>query len=384
MTRLRPRKGPQNRCIVIAANSSWNIVNFRAGLIRALKAAGYRVVVIAPGDPDSASRFDALGVHRIALGLDRSGMNPLAEARLVFAYRHILQRIRPAAVLSFTIKPNIYGALAARTLGIPAIANISGLGTAFARRSLLRHIAARLYRFSLAKAATVFFQNPDDQAEFLGERLVRPSQARLLPGSGIDLAHFAPAPLPPGPPTFLVIARLLADKGIREYAAAARFVRAGHPDARFQLLGPLDRGNPTAIGAHELDEWCAQGLIDYLGASEDVRPFIRKATAVVLPSYYREGIPHSLLEGAAMARPLITTDEPGCRELVVNGDAGLACKARDPQDLARAIERMIAMPAQERRAMGLAARRLVEAQYSETLVCEAYLEALDRVQAGPL
>jgi glycosyltransferase involved in cell wall biosynthesis len=372
----------RNRRIVIAANSSWNIVNFRAGLVRALKAAGYRPVVVAPVDPESTERLRALGVRHIPLDLNRSGMNPLGDARLIMAYRRILKRIEPTAYLGFTIKPNVYGAIAARMAGVPMIANISGLGTAFAKRGVLRSAVSRLYRLSLGKAAVVFFQNADDQAEFLSEALVRPEQARLLPGSGVDLAYFTPTPLPPGPPVFLLIARLLADKGIREYAAAARLLRGAYPDARFQLLGPLDTGNPTAIGRDELDGWVREGLIDYLGTSEDVRPFIRKATAVVLPSFYREGVPRSLLEGAAMARPLITTDEPGCRELLVNGDSAIACRARDPRDLARAMETMITMSPKERRAMGLAARRLVEARFGEALVCAAYLEALDLAQAN--
>ena len=188
--------GAAPRRVILAANSSWNIVNFRAGLIRALKREGYEPVVVAPLDEAAKSRMEDLQVERLVIGIDRSGLNPIADLRLLREYRRILKRLRPAAFLGFTIKPNIYGCIAARALGIPAIANISGLGTVFIKRGLLLAFVTRLYRFALSRAAIVFFQNPDDRALFIGRRMVRPEQARLLPGSGIDLDRFAPTPQP--------------------------------------------------------------------------------------------------------------------------------------------------------------------------------------------
>ena len=322
--------GAAPRRVVVAANSSWNIVNFRIGLIRALERAGYEPVVVAPPDAAAEPRMAELQVERVALGIDRSGLNPLADLRLLGNYRRILKRLRPAAFLGFTVKPNIYGCIAARSLGIPAIANISGLGTAFIRPGPLRAIVTLLYRVGLSRVAVVFFQNPDDRELFIERRMVRADQARLLPGSGVDLDRFVPSPQPSGPATFLLIARLLGDKGVREFAAAARSLRAQIPDACFQLLGPIDEGNRTAIARAELDGWIAQGLVDYLGETNDVRPYVAAASAVVLPSY-REGLPRTLLEAAAMARPLIATDVPGCREVVEDGVNGFLCRVQGSQ-----------------------------------------------------
>jgi len=367
--------GAAPRRVVLAANSSWNIVNFRAGLIEALKREGYEPVVVAPLDEAAESRMGELGVERIVVGIERSGLNPIADLRLLGEYRRIL-KLRPAAFLGFTIKPNIYGCIAARSLGVPAIANISGLGTVFIKRGALLALVTRLYRFALSRAAVVFFQNPDDRALFIERRMVRPEQARLLPGSGVDLERFAPAPQPLSPPTFLLIARLLGDKGVREFVEAARMLRPGLPEARFQLLGPIDGGNRTAISRAELEEWIAQGLVDYLGETDDVRPYVAAASAVVLPSY-REGLPRSLLEAAAMARPLIATDVPGCREVVEDGTNGFLCRVRDSESLAKAMKNLAEMPVSRRSAMGEAARRKVQDQFSETVVIRAYLDALD-------
>jgi glycosyltransferase involved in cell wall biosynthesis len=368
--------GAAPRRVVLAANSSWNIVNFRAGLIRALKRDGYEPVVVAPLDEAAESRMGELGVERIVVGIERSGLNPIADLRLLGEYRRILKRLRPAALLGFTIKPNIYGCIAARSLGIATIANISGLGTVFIRRGLLLAFVTRLYRFGLSRAAIVFFQNPDDRALFIERIMVRPEQARLLPGSGVDLDRFAPAPQPLGPPTFLLIARLLGDKGVREFVEVARSLRAELPDARFQLLGPIDEGNRTAIARAEIDAWVGQGVVDYLGETDDVRPFVAAASAVVLPSY-REGLPRSLLEAAAMARPLIATDVPGCREVVEDCINGFLCEVRDSESLAKAMRKLAKMPVSKRSAMGDAGRRKVQEQFSETVVIRAYLDALD-------
>ena len=369
------------RRVVLAANSLWNIVNFRAGLIRALGEAGYDPVVVAPADDSLADRMAELGARHVAVAVDRSGLNPVADLRLIAEYRRVLAEIRPAALLGFTIKPNIYGCLAARSLRIPAIANISGLGTVFIRRGPLLALVTVLYRFALARAAVVFFQNVDDRALFLERRIVRGDQARLLPGSGIDLERYAREPLPPGPVTFLLIARLLGDKGVREYVAAAEMLHGELPDARFQLLGPIDADNRTAISRSELDRWVESGTIDYLGETDDVRPFIARAGVVVLPSY-REGMPRSLLEAAAMGRPLIAADVPGCRGIVEDGANGFLCAAKDPESLADAMRRMARLTGEQRQAMGNAARKRVESEFSEAVVIRAYLDALGKLSAA--
>ena len=367
-----------DRPVVLSGNSSWNIVNFRAGLIAALEDAGFEPVVIAPVDPPGEERMRRMGVRRIVVDMDRSGLNPFKDLRLLLRYRQLLAELRPAAYLGFTIKPNIYGAIAARLCGVPAIPNISGLGTVFIRGGLLGSLVSGLYRFGLAKAPVVFFQNADDLGEFVGRNLVRRDQARLLAGSGIDLDRFAPAPMPSGPLKFLLIARLLGDKGVREFIDAARLLRREGSNSCFQLLGPLDPANRTGIAGSELEGWIAEDTVEYLGETDDVRPFIAGSHVVVLPSY-REGLPRSLLEAAAMARPLVATDVPGCRHVVEDGVNGVLCAVRDAASLADAMGRMEGMPAGQRTAMGDAARARVQAEFSETRVIQAYLDALAEV-----
>ncbi len=367
-----------NRKVVVAANSSWNILNFRAGLIRGLTAAGYEPVVIAPYDSTSEARRRGLDVEWIAVDLERSGLNPFSDLALVLKYRKILRRLAPAAFLGFTIKPNIYGSIVARGLGIPTIANISGLGTAFIRQGPLLAVASMLYRFALKRAGTVFFQNPDDRALFVDRGLVQQNQAQLLPGSGVDLQQFARVALPPKV-TFLFIGRILGDKGVRELAEAARGLSHEHLDIRVQLLGPIDEGNRTSIPRTELESWVRDGVVEYLGAADDVRPFIANATAVVLPSY-REGLPRSLLEAGAMGRPLIATDVPGCRDVVDDGVNGFLCAVRDPASLQQCMKRFAALTVEERAAMGSQSRRKIETKFNEDVVIGAYLGALGKLR----
>lgn len=366
--------GPQ-RTVVLSANSDWNIANFRAGLIRALQDGGYRTVVIAPQDPAADGRMRELGVERIPIRIERSGLNPWADLKLLRQYRRLLQEVRPAAYLGYTIKPNIYGSRAAASLGIPAIPNVSGLGTAFMRNGPLQQVVTRLYRIAFRRAPVVFFQNGEDRHLFVARRMVREEQARLLPGSGVDLDRFAPVQQQDGAPTFLLVGRMLRDKGVHEFVEAARSLRAMLPRARFQLLGPIDDGNRSAISREQIGRWVAERVVEYLGTSDDVRPFVAAATAVVLPSY-REGLPRSLLEAAAMERPLIASDVPGCRDVVDEGVNGFLCAVRNPASLATAMKRLSELPPEQRLAMGQAGRRKVQDRFSEKLVVQAYLDVL--------
>jgi glycosyltransferase involved in cell wall biosynthesis len=369
---------PARPVVIVSANGAWFIVNFCGGLIRGLQKAGYEVLVVAPSDPALESRIRKLGVEHVDVRLERSGVNPFADLRLLAAYRRLLKSVRPVAYLGYTIKPNIYGSIAASSLGIPAIPNVSGLGTAFIRPGLLQWIVTRLYRYAFRRVPAVHFQNPDDRQLFLSRRIIDHEHTRLVPGSGIDLNRFRPAPVRKDPPVFLLVGRLLRDKGILEYVQAARLLRDELPGARFQLLGPMDEGNRTAIRKPELEAWVRDGLIEYLGATDDVRPFIAAASAVVLPSY-REGLPRSLVEAAAMARPLIATDVPGCREVVEDGVNGFLCSPANPASLAGAMRKFAELPDESRNAMGEASRRKVQDRFSDQIVVRTYLEGLKRL-----
>lgn len=368
------------KTIVLSINSSWNLVNFRSNLIARLIAEGYDVVALSPDDAHVPALI-ALGVRHIAIDIDAKGVSPLGDLRLAAQYWRILREVRPVAFLGWTIKPNVYGSLAAQALGIPTINNISGLGTAFIKVNLLTRIVRMLYRTALARASTVFFQNPQDRDLFVEQRLVEPGRTALLPGSGIDLAQFAPAPAEESAsPVFLLVARLLRDKGVVEFVEAARIVHAERPDAQFHLLGFLDAENRTAIPRAEVEAWEREGVVRYLGSASDVRPYLATATAVVLPSY-REGMPRSLLEAAAMGRPLIATDVPGCTEIARGGQNAILCRVRDARSLADAMLAMLALSSAERAAMGARSRAIAEAEFDVSVVEARYRSAIARAGA---
>ncbi len=262
------------------------------------------------------------------------------------------------------------------------VATISGLGSAFLKGGALGWILLRLYRAALSRAQAVFFQNEADRRMFVDLGIVRSSQTKVVAGSGIDLAHFAPAPRGAHDGVqFLLIGRLLLDKGIAEFVEAARIVRERFPDARFQLLGGPGGNNPSAVPDDALRRWADEGLVELLGVHDDVRSDIAAADCVVLPSY-REGLSRSLLEAAAMGRPLIASDVPGCREVIDDGVTGLLCKVRSAPSLAEAMIRMAGMTADERDAMGAAGRRKVAAEFDQKLVVAFYLAEAARVAQG--
>jgi glycosyltransferase involved in cell wall biosynthesis len=366
------------KTIVVSINASWNIVNFRKGLIDALRDRGDRVVALAPEDAFS-DRLRQWGIEFVPIRMNQQGISPIEDLGLLARYRRSLGAIGADIFLGYTVKPNIYGSLAAHSLGIPVINNISGLGTAFLRRGWLTALVTQLYRTALRRSKTIFFQNHEDRRLFLDKHIVRDDQARLLPGSGIDLERFRAANglrKDAGPFAFLFVGRLLWDKGVREYVEAARLVRRERPDVSFRILGFVDAPNRTAVPEAELRAWVDEGLVEYLGASDDVRPHLAAADCIVLPSY-REGLPRVLLEGAAFAKPLIATDVPGCRQVVEDGVNGLLCEARDPQSLAEAMLRLVALPAERRAEMGREGRRKAEAEFDQRIVIERYLQAID-------
>lgn len=362
--------------ILITVNAAWNIWNFRRPLVSALIEDGYRITILAPAD-STAAELENLGCRFVPLEMSVGGINPAEDLELLYRLRRVFASEQPDVILSYTIKNNIYGALAARKLKLPFIPNVTGLGTAFLSRGPLQAIAEALYRRAFAQLPVIFFQNQDDRDLFVKRRLARPEQAQLLAGSGIDLVRFAPAEMPPAdePPVFLMIGRLLRDKGTFEFVEAARRIKAERPDVRFQILGAVGADNRTAINAIQVDEWVAEGIIEYLGTTSDVRPYVRAATSVVLPSY-REGAPRTLIEAAAMARPLIATDVPGCRAVLDQDVSGLFCEARDADSLAAAMRRFLHLPHEARVAMGRAGRAKMEREFDEAFITRAYRRAI--------
>lgn len=362
--------------IIVSANSCWNILNFRSGLIRALRDHGYHIIVAAPID-HYAPEIRDLGADFVDIPMNSAGASIVEDLQLFARYSKILRDIRPYAYLGFTAKPNIYGSLAAKTSGAKVINNVSGLGTVFIRQGLLTALVKQLYRFSMRSSSTVFFQNRDDLELFVQGKLARRDQSKLLPGSGIDLTRFAPSQKirRPGPFRFLLPARLLWDKGLAEYVEAARLVRRSHPGVCFQILGPAGSNNRTAVPSAILERWRAELAVEYLGQSNDVRPAMEQADCIVLPSY-REGLPRALLEGSAMGKPLIATDVPGCRDVVVEGETGYLCAVRSAESLAAAMLRMLETSSSDRHAMGERGRRKVEEEFCESRVVAEYLAAL--------
>ena len=365
--------------ILITANSAWNILNFRRPLVEAMMKDGHKVIVLS-GLDDSVEELEALGCSFRSIEIDSKGTNPLIDARLQSSFGRVLQEERPDAVLSFTIKNNIFGARAAKKEGIPFLPTITGLGTAFLSGFILQNIAEALYRWSFSAAPVVFFQNRDDLELFVDRRIIRADQAQLIPGSGIDLERFAPVEMPAlgAPPIFLLIGRILRDKGVMEFVGAARQLKARNPNLRFQLLGSIGSENRTAIDTKTVDGWVSEGVIEYLGATLDVRPAISASSCIVLPSY-REGAPRALIEAAAMARPLIATDVPGCRSVVDSGVSGYLCASHSSESLAEAIEHFLAIPPALQRAMGLAGRAKMEREFDQVLVVNSYREALSKL-----
>lgn len=368
--------------IALVANSAWYLANFRLNLARALLEEGYEVIALAPPGDDSA-RIEAAGVRFVPLSMDNKGTNPARDLTLFFRLVRLLRQERPAAVFSWTPKPNIYGGLACRVLGIPSSPNVAGLGTVFVRETWVTRVVITLYRLGLKNAETVFFQNPDDRELFLKLGIARPEQSRCLPGSGVDLETFSPHYVAEryssAPIQFLLIARMLWDKGVGEFVEAARILKAEGRTVEFRLLGFTGAINPTAIPIGIIKAWEREGLVSYLGTAEDVRPHIADADCIVLPSYYREGTPRCLLEAAAMARPIITTDTVGCREALDDGETGFLCRAKDGADLADKMSRIMDMSEYARGEMGRRGRVKMEKQFDEQIVIDHYCEAARRM-----
>ncbi len=355
--------------ILLVANTDWYLFNFRLLLAQALRDRGHEVVLVSPPG-GYASRLQEAGFRWLPASISRRGTNPLREFNTLLRLARIYRRERPALVSHFTIKPVLYGSLAARLARVPRVINaVTGLGYVFTAHgreaATLRSIVKPLYRFAL-RDTQIIFQNEVDRQEILRGGLAQAEQTHLIPSSGIDLRRFIPSPLPPGPPVVLFNGRMLWSKGVGEFVAAARVLRKQGVPARFWLVGDSDEGNPESIPAAQLRAWQTEGVVEWLGWRDDVPNIMAQTTLVCFPSY-AEGFPRALLEAAASGRAAVTTAAPGCADAVIDGETGLIVPVRDPDALARALASLLADPQRCAR-MGEAGRKFVESRFSADLI----------------
>lgn len=364
--------------VTLSANTSWYLYNFRASTIRRLLAEGYRVVCLSPQDDYSQKLIDDLQCEWLPLVMNNQGSNPFKDAGLVYQFWRHYRALKPVAALHFTIKNNVYGTWAARTRNVPAINNVSGLGTAFIRGGLVSTIVRLLYKTSQPLAYRVFCQNEEDLAQLVDNKLVPRQRLELLPGSGVDLDRFNPGQRDPHPGTFrfLYAGRMLADKGLSELVDAVRAINANGVQCCLWLSGFADVENVSSITQHQLSEWAKEPCIEWLGSSDAMEQVYAAVDCVVLPSY-REGMPRSLLEAGAMGLPVVATDVPGCRNIVEDGVNGLLCEVRSSRSLMQAMQKMLGMTGEERSYMGDKGRALVSEKFGEHLVVDATMRAIE-------
>lgn len=371
---------PLPRKILILASYAPSLVNFRGPLIEDLLSAGHRVSVGAPNiKPDLRARLEAIGVEVHSTPLKRTGTSLLADFRYFLMVSRLISYVRPDIVLTYTIKPNIWGSLAAWCFGVTSVAMITGLGYAFTdsgasslRRRLIGTVARLLYRMATSCNSRVIFQNPDDLDDFCSAGCLGDiKKAIIVHGSGVDVTHYGLVPLPEQA-VFLMIARLLRNKGVQEYAEASLSLLKQYPGVRCVLVGPFDEG-PDGVSAAELDRWIEGGL-EYLGSLKDVRPALAMARVYVLPSY-REGTPRSVLEAMSAGRPIITTDAPGCRETVIEGGNGFLVPVRSVDALLNAMVSFIEEPDLAIH-MGEVSRNIAESKYDVRKVNKAIVDQL--------
>lgn len=362
--------------VVISANTSWYLYNFRKSTIKAFLEKNCEVIAIAPRDLYS-DKLSELGCRFEPIYMEKGSTNPFKDIRTAFEYLRLYYRIKPNLILNFTPKVNIYSTISGHFFNCRIVNNIAGLGSLFVNKSIASCIAKLLYRFSQPLADFVFFQNEEDRRFFVNMGLVKINSTDRLPGSGVDLSRFTVCPaIDDGTIRFILVARLLREKGVELYVECARQLRMKYSRLEFNLLGFIDENNPSGIPLPQIEQWHQQGVINYLGSTDDVTDLLATQDCVVLPSYYREGVPKSLLEAAAMGKPIVTTDNIGCRETVEDGKNGFLCKPKDYESLRIALEKIINIGHKERLQFGSYGRLKIEKEFDESLVINKYLEQL--------
>ncbi|AKJ43445.1 glycosyltransferase family 4 protein [Pragia fontium] len=363
--------------IAITANTSWYLYNFRRNTINSLLDMGYNVVAIAPRD-NYSKQLSSLGCRYIPIDIDQGGMNPIKDFITILKMAMVLYRNQFNIILNFTPKNNIYFSILAKTFNIGVINNIAGLGIIFVKKGFISRLCTLLYKFSQRDVDKIFFQNEDDRTLFLKEIIPDAEKTDRVPGSGVDLTRFSVKEAPDdGVVRFILVARMLYHKGIEQYVEAARQLKTKYGDrCEFRLLGFVDINNPAAVAKEKIETWVNDGIINYLGVSDNVEQELSIADCVVLPSFYREGVPKSLLEAGAMGKPIITTRNVGCQETVDDDYNGFLCEPQSTESLIDALERMISLSHKERLAMGLNSRKKIVREFDENIVIEKYIESI--------
>lgn len=365
--------------IILVSNTSWYLYNFRLSIIQLFLSYDFEVICIANYD-EYSQRLTSNGVRFIKSFMENRGKNPLNDYSY---YKFLLKTYmneKPAIIFHYTIKPNIYGSMAAKKAGIPSIAIVSGAGYIFLHDNFLTTVTKKLYTRAANQCTEMWFVNTEDQQMFIHKKIVDAVKTQVLPGEGINTDVFkreTPYTVDDDKFIFLLSGRMIWDKGVGVYIEAAKRIKVKYQHAQFQLLGFIDDLNPTSIHKEQITNWVNEGIVEYLGVTDNVKFFLNKINCFVLPSYYKEGVPKSLLEAASMEIPLITTDNIGCREVVEDGYNGFLCNIKDSNDLADKMEMMINMQQQDLVIMGLNGRKKVLESFHENLVLHYYINAIN-------
>ena len=367
--------------IGIVSNTSFNIFNYRLGLILALQENGHDVIAMAPID-EFSDKIKERGIEFSAIShLTRKGTNPFGDILLIYEFYKLYSKHKLDIVFQFTIKPNIYGTLGAKLAGIKSICTVTGLGYIFLSEGFSNRIAKFLYAFAFKRTELVIFQNKDDAQTFKAQKLLTKQNYEVFPGSGLDTNYYCPNFCNTKKTEivkFLMVSRLLTDKGIVEYVEAAKKIKAKFPNVQFQVLGEMDRENPAAISEQTLNEWLKEGIIEYFQFSQDIRPYVCNADVIVLPSY-REGLPRVILEGMAMEKICITTDAPGCIDTLEDGISGFIAKVKSAISLQEKMETFLNMTAFEKSKMATNARQRAVNMFDNKIVIQKYFSILEKL-----
>ena len=357
--------------VVILSNHHAYTYNFRKEIIQRLIDENYKVYVVLPYG-EKVELLKEMGCEHVDLPLDRRGMNPITDFRLLINYYKTISRIKPDAVLSYTVKPNIYGGLVCGLKNIPFFPNVTGLGTAVENEGIIQKLLIRMYRLAYRNASCVFFQNRENKDFFL-KKNIDIKKSKIIPGSGVNINHFSLLPYPSDNVAneFVFISRIMKEKGIDQYLEAAEFIKSKHPKTRFHVLGFCEDAYES-----KLTDMQNRGIIQYHGMQSDVREFHKISHCTIHPTYYPEGMSNVLLESAACGRPIITTDRSGCREIVDDGVNGYVVEQQNSQDLIDKIEKFLSLSYEEKKQMGLAGRAKVEQDFDRQIVVNAYAEEI--------